>query len=450
MDVLQTPLGLDIMDVVDNGAAINAFDISATIHCGEYDVQALKVLNKGDYEDYVKGYASVITLVVVVPSGKYTNRIIPFKDNLEVTLSSNALNEVQNSEDLTGTRQNSEERFKATLKNPEDTAIGSRNKVNLSEAMADISDVDVVTFQLVGKAMEKFSLRYCGGIYRKTKVEDFVKTILMAEMSTLGLEAEYSPKGINMVPVLDKTVRETSVIKHGTASKDGVAYIHRHLGGIYSAGVSYFYLNDYWYVFPTYDFTRFKESSKQLVVLRVPDGKFAQIERTYKRHGDVLTVLATGGATHVDTSDADVMRMGNGVRFTNASKLFNDPTVTSGNKTTYSRKDKTTEFTAIKRPGGLNNVKSDGESITTNNLYQASLLASRNGTAISFVWENSDPSLIIPGMQAKFIYFNNAKLVELYGVVIAKESEIVYTGTGLTAGAYTRSTVVHMFVEFPE
>lgn len=450
MDVMSTPLGLDIINVIETGQGYRAFDISAVVHCNGVDVPAIKVINKGDYEDFVNGYCTEFSLVVLIPSGKYVNRIIPAKDNLEITLSSNALNEVQNNLDQSGNRIGSTERFKAVLVTPEDTSVSSRNKVALDEMGMDLSDIDVVEFQLVSKAMEIFSLRYCGGIYRKIKTEDLVKSLLLAESSTIDLEADYKPKGVSMVEVLDKTVKEQYVIDHGVASKDGPAYIHKNLGGVYSAGLSYFYLNDYWYVFPTFDYSRFNKAEKQLVVLRVPDGKFPQIEKTYKKYGDVLTVLATAGASSVDSSDSNSMRDGNGVRFTNASSLFNDPVETSGNKAIMRRKDNVTEFMSKKRASGLNNITSNDVRITSNNLYEASKLAARNGVKISFVWENSNPELIIPGMQTKFMYYSNGKIHELFGVVIAKETDIVYTGVGLTAGTYVRSTVVHLFMQFQD
>lgn len=447
MDVLRTPLGMDIMDIVDNGDGKIPFSIEAVVHCGEENVSALKVNNLDDYEDFVKNYCNEQSVMLVIPSGKYANKVIPNKDNLEISITIRKLVPITSTTDEEEESAIATERYRALLKKPADTNVGAKSKVTLDEFSMDLSDLDTVEFQLIGKAMEQFGLRYCGGIFRKTKVEDLIKSLLIGESSTLDLESDYKPKGADVTPAYDVKPRETYVIPHGTAVKDAPAYIQKELGGVYAAGLSYYYFEDYWYVYPTFDYTKFSEATKQLVIYRVPEGRLPQVEKTFKTSGNVVSIIVTGGANFVDKSETDRVREGNGIRYTNAGTLFNNTIEVKNNKATYRREKQATEYISMERKAGYNNVTSDATRITTNNLYEASNLAKRNGAHLSVLWENSDPTLIIPGMQVKFMNYEADEVVERFGVVIAKETDRKWTGMGITSGTYVISTVLHIFMK---
>lgn len=436
------------MDIVNNGDGKVPFTLDAVVHCGDENISVLRVLNQEDYEDFVKGFTTEFSAICVIPSGKYANKVVPSRENLEITVSIRRLVPVTMTTDEEGDEAVISERYRALLKKPADTNAGSKNKVTADEFTMDLADLDVVEFQLIGKAMEQFSLRYCGGIFRKTKVEDLVKTLLIGESSTLDLDSDYKPKGASMVPAYDVTPRETYVIPHGTAVKDAPAYIQKELGGIYAAGLSYYYFtDDYWYIYPTFDYTKFSEATHQLVIYRVPDSKFPQVEKTFKTSGNVVSIIVTGGTNLVDKSETDRVREGNGIRYTNAATLFNETIDVKGNKATYKRAKQATEYISQERKAGLNNVTSNAVRITTNNMYQSANLAKRNGAHLTVMWENSDPKLIIPGMQVKFLSYEADEVVERFGVVIAKETNRRWTGTGITSGTYVISTAIHIFTK---
>ena len=80
-------------------------------------------------------------------------------------------------------------------------------------------------------------------------------------------------------------------------------------------------------------------------------------------------------------------------------------------------------------------------------MYEASALAARRGSRIQVIWENSDPSLIVPGMQTKLLYYKDGEVKELKCVVIGMQTALIWTGKGIVQGRYDRQTAIDLFAE---
>jgi hypothetical protein len=78
-------------------------------------------------------------------------------------------------------------------------------------------------------------------------------------------------------------------------------------------------------------------------------------------------------------------------------------------------------------------------------MYQASRLASKEGVRITLGWQSSDPSLIIPGMQAQVMYYKEGSVRTLDAIVVGVQIATGYEGTGLVSGRYNRNTALHLF-----
>lgn len=444
MDIFDTPLGDEISRVINNATGAGNF-IDAVIHAGDQDIEIVKVLNMDTFDDYTKNYTEEIKISLLVSSGKVAHKIIPFKDKLEVSIKTSTANIITGSYD--GDSPINIERFRAVLVESEDTAAQSQGREIKDEFTMDISDLEVVELQLFRKAMEQLMLRSCGGSYRKTAKHDLIKALLLQETQNIDADQDYMPKGVDMVDPPDMEPREHIVIPHGTPVTDAPGYIHKHCGGVYPSGLSYFYKNDFWHIFPTYDYTRYQEADKNLVILQVPPNKIPDIEFTYLKENSVLTILSTGDSYMQDQSEARALSEGNGARFSNATSLFENPATIENNKVTVSRSANNNEFVSTQRKAGFNNVTTSANRITSNTMYEASALAARRGSRIQVIWENSDPSLIVPGMQTKLLYYKDGEVKELKCVVIGMQTALIWTGKGIVQGRYDRQTAIDLFAE---
>jgi hypothetical protein len=443
MDLMQTPLGDEVQRIINSKQGKPNAYTDAVIHTKFGDVAVMRVLNYDNVRDYVSQYSDEITLVVVVPAGQMAYRIAPSRNELEITITGASVS--RHGREGNESQGLGSQRFRAVLKKSGDATLEANSRELLDERTMDIQNIDVIEFQLFSKAMEQFSMRSCGNIYRKTAVGDLVRSLLMQEMHEIEVEDEYKPRGIDMVDPVDTAVRDHIVIEHGIMAYDAPGYIHQHCGGIYSAGLSYYYQDDFWYVYPTYDYKKFEEASRQLVIIQIPENKLPSLDYTYMVEGSVVNIVATGGLILDDTSDVNKRSSGNGVRFVDASKFFEGGVEVSGNKALMSRAKQNNEFVSSKQKSGLNNIVMSSERISANNMLQSSRLASREGVRIQLTWQNADASLIRPGMQTKIYYYKNGQVRQIAAVVIGVHVSNSYEGTGLVSGRYSRNVAINLF-----
>jgi hypothetical protein len=66
---------------------------------------------------------------------------------------------------------------------------------------------------------------------------------------------------------------------------------------------------------------------------------------------------------------------------------------------------------------------------------------------IEVVWENSDPSLITPGLAVKYMYLDGEEVKEMYGIVIKTHHFTTTQGVGITASRHTSKTSLVFFAK---
>lgn len=443
MDLLDTPLGDEIRKVIDAGQGANGVYIDAVIHTNYGDIPALRVYNHDIVREYSHQFADEASILLSIPRGKYDYRVATSRNELEVTVT-------QNNVPVNGSSGPTEDplgihRYRAILTINDNPTMESNYKEALDEDTLDLLEPVTIKLQLIGKAIEQLTAMPVGSIMRRSRVEDVIKYLLIEYPKTLQLSEEYSPLGISMVPSQDTTLREHYPITQGITITDAPGFVHRYCGGVYSAGFSYYYQDDYWYVYPTYDYKRFQQADRQLVILQVPATKMPGSECTYMTEGSVVTIMATGETLFDDHSDLYKRSNGNGLRFADASKLLDVGGETKDNKLLLSRGKLNNEFISSPQKSGINVLRVTEDRITSNIMFQAGILAAREGVYIQIAWQNADPSLIIPGMQTKIQYFKNGEVKEIYAVVLGVQSSIQYTGTGTVSGRYTRTVGLQLF-----
>lgn len=440
---MQTPLGDEVMRVINSGQGISNIYLDAMVHTKFGDVGVLRVLNHDILRQYNLQYSDESSIVVVIPAGAMAYRVTPSRNELEITLSNSPISQFGSlglSKQYTGSQ-----RYRAVLKNANDPILEASAREYLDEFTMDIQDIKVVEFQLFDVVMEQFAMRSCGGTYRRTSVGDLVKSLLLGETNLIDTEDAYKPRGVDMIEPIDTTIREHIVIPHGTMTYDAPGYIHKHQGGIYSSGLSYYYQDHYWYVYPTFDYKQFNTASRQLMIMQVPENKFPSLEHTYMVDGSVVTIVATGETSLTDTSDSDKLITGNGVRYSDASKMFEDGVEILDNRAVVSRAKVNNEYASSLQKTDLNNVVMSDETITANTMFQSSKLAGKEGVHLQLVWQNSDPSLIRPGMQAKVLYVKDGEVIQLQTVVVGVQVATRFEGTGSVTGRFSRNTAIYLF-----
>jgi hypothetical protein len=417
----------------------------ADIHANGKTITAFKVLNIDTVRDYENDYAPVLMLDVMIPMGEYTYLVYPFQDKLEITLYGTPLKETGQQEDEG--QDHSAERYTATLIDKGNPMMANNGKNTPTQEILDLTNIATVTFQLMNKTVEQMRTMSVGNNFRDETVENAIKSVLTVESMKVKVDSEFKPKGVEMVEASNKAVKRQIAIPHGLPLVDVPNYIHLRQGGVYSAGMGYFYEKDYWYVYPCYDTTRFTKSERTLTVINVPSNKLPQVERTYLQKGSSLIVLATGDSKFSDDSTTKQLTHGNGVMFSDASKFMTDLGTTQGNKLVASRGALLNQFVGTQRDNGVNYVPLAKDHITANPFEQYSQIARREGSVYGFVWDNSDATLLFPGMPVKVLYLEEEDVKEIYGVILKVHEYTELFGQGFSSTRHMTRTMVSVFTQ---
>jgi len=445
MELQESSLWREVMSVINSGPNPVHFSWSAVITANGETITPLRVLSVDILTDYELNYGDVIMLEVLISAGTYASMVYPYKANLDIQLFKNPLVEIGDNTDNNALPQS--EHYTATLVDTGNPIVEANGFNIMTQKTLDLTAVWKVSFQLVNKALEQIRMISVGGIYRNVTTTDVIQTVLTNESKKIDVEGVRMPVGVDIVEGTNTEVRDHVVIPHGMPLVQLPEYIHRHCGGVYSSGFGYYLQGDYWYVYPCYDTTRFQKTMNTMTIINIPKNKLPNIERTYQERGTSLMVLATGEVKLKDDSEEQQLNHGNGVRFADANNFMSGFTDTVDNKTVVSRGANNSEFISVPRLNGNNNVQLSSNPITANPFMEYSKLARRQGNIVTLTWENSQPSLIYPGMPIKLLYMEDDDVVTVYGILLKAHSFVQTKGQGITDNRHLIQTALSIFIK---
>jgi hypothetical protein len=336
------------------------------------------------------------------------------------------------------------ERYSATLvdKNPS-PAIAQGRETN-DEFTLDLMGIPDIQFQLYSKNIEQIRMMTVGGAFRKTTVSNVIKSLLTAESKKAKVDDKLKLDGVDMIPASNNQTKEHVIITHGIKLFDLPNYLQNKYG-VYNTGLGSYIQNKHWYVFPLFDTTQFEKREKNVTILILPTNKCPEIVKSYKKKGDSTTILISSDTGFKDDSGTQYLNFGNGARLGDANKYLEGYSTTEDNKTKIVRSENNSEFLSEERPDGINNVSVTGSRITANPFLVYSNLNARNGGAFTCIWENSDVTVIHPGMLAKLVYFDESEVKELTGVIHVAQHVSAKIGD-ISTSRHTTNTFLTIFV----
>lgn len=415
MEISHTPFKNEIEHITSQGPTNTNFGWSALIHYGEGLVlEPLKVISVNNHRNYVGSFTDETTISLLLPMGKYARQIYPNRTKLQITLIKIPLGEITDTENTEAGWAS--ERYTAVLIDDGPAIAEGQGTETNDEFVLDLTDLLTIHFQLFNKSLEQMRLLAVGGVFRNALVGDTLLSMLTTESRKVDVDDERAILGVDMSPVSNNDVKQQIVITHGTKLVDLPDFIQKRVG-IYDAGLGSYIQNKYWYIYPLYDVSRFNDEQKTLTVIVLPKRKYSNIERTYLKEGDALTILLTGETLMKDDSGSQYLNQGNGARYTNAEKLMESSAVTNGNKTTISRAGNNSEFLTDNIANNLNHAPVTPDRISANPFVVFSNLNARNGGMFRGIWQSADPALLIPGMVTRILYSDDEEAKVVYGVL---------------------------------
>lgn len=397
-----------------------------------------------EVSDHHNNYTDVVMLSTLMFQGDLDYRIYPNKDNVIITLVKTPVLEagVGSTMDYPAQRKV----YKAILVDSGSAVVADNDPDVVDEETANQRGMVPAVFQLMDRAIDQLRFSLTGGIFNENTTGDVLTALLSQASKDVNLPVSEMPKGVDMVEPDNSRAMPSINIRQGIRLVDLADHIQENQGGIYNSGMGYFYCRGVWYVYPEYNVNIFDRARRQITVLNVPANKYPNIERSYREDGNNITVISTGQVQYTDYSEKTQLNLGNGVRFANADGYMDNFAKVSGNKATLDRGAMNNEFEAFSRADGASNVPVSGERITSNRFAQMSMLASRNLAVLSVVWENSNSTLISPGMGLKYRYVADGKVREINGILAGLQTHHMAVGNAINADRYKSTTTLNFFV----
>lgn len=447
MDIQNSALYREVLTISSDGVKPVNFAWAAIVHANGQDIKAMKLIQCDINRDYEMNYTDDIRVLLAFPLGDFWSGIYPFMDNLEITLFKYPLEESGDAGDMNSSVQS--ERYKAIMSQQDSPLMTNTGANQETRNTLNLKDMKFVEFQLLDRSIYQMRMMEYGNAFRQTTVEKVLRAVMTTESQKVVVDQQRLNQGVDMVPANNQEVRDHISIPHGTLLTDVPMWIHQKCGGVYSAGFGYYLQNNHWYIYPCYDPTRANKTAPALTIINMPKNQYRGIERSYRLDGGNLVILATGDASFKDFSNTGQLNRGNGVRFTDASQLIDNFVTIQNGIPVASRGKINTEVVTTQRPDGLNNALTSPRRLNANPFVEYSEMAARNGSIFSLVWENSNPSLITPGMLVAILYLDGDQLTQIYGVLLKTHTFVRMQGSGMTSARHASDTALSVFVQRP-
>ena len=429
-------------DLIRRDGQESYYSFDCTFVTEKEEIPAMMVVSTDTIRDYRNAATDEVLIKVVLPWGQYLNRVLPFKENLKMTVTRSRVgNQGERTADAIVVQT-----FNVYLPTEGETSTMADSPETATEYSADLSGMKTVTVQLQEEAFSLTRSELVGGVFRDSTPFDILIALLDQSIKGMELEVEQSILGINSIPPNNLNKRGTTIIPHGTPLVSVADKLQTEFGGIYTAGIGCYLQKGFWHVWPPYNFNRYDEAEYTALFILAPSQQYRGVERTWRIVDKHLTVFVTGGVQRMDPSEILLLNEGNGTRFANTDAMMEGFFEVSGNKAVAKRTNNANEYEAVSRKAN-NMSRVSGDIGTSNAFNEASKIAVRNGAFLTMNWENSNPDAINPGLQCEvgFLVDGNPEFVK--AVVVHAHAYSAVSGTGMHQKIHQITTEVVVMVD---
>lgn len=439
-----SPITEELIKISHSKQGLIKYAYSALIHIVEKDLayQPIKVLGIDIERDYEHNLADVINCELAVSPGTWSDYIMPFVENLEISIIAEPVN---------FRAPVSVTRYKAYCKTLVNFRKTDARLQNVNTETIDRMDIVKVEFQLVPLLMEKLLPLQIGTNVVNSNVTDALTSLLMGEATKLqGLDNADMLKGVDMVKADNETVYDNIPIPHGIKLLDLPFFLQKKLYGVYKQGMGHYIQTGMWYIYPKSRTKRNDDKMRFINIFISPKDFLKYTENTWMKEGNDLYIIAAleGDSKDISTS-ANTLNKGNGIRVLNPDLQTTDESVkVAGNKAIISRANNVSEVILNESKNGVVNAPFLMSQKDTNIYEQVSQVEARDGKLIGLVWHNSQADLVKPGSVVR-VHYTDANVnqqVMLEGVVIKAHHYIHATSASVVSTQYSSVSALFVFV----
>lgn len=414
MSTDSTLLMREVQDIIENGEGHYNYLMDVSIRVGKEWIKPIRLDTTFLSRDYSNGQLGDIrTIEFLLGYGDLVLGLIPNRDNLLVDLTEIPLMESNSARDWD--KRSVTKRYRGILNlSPGDdaTLTSKHSQLTSREALNQVSLVPV-QIQLVEELIYKYLMVTIGETYRQMTTKDVFVYQTKKTNDLLGVDLPidfadgYNPDIKHQIPIPD-----------GLPLKNLGHYLQENEGGIYPTGFGRYIQDERMYVYPLFDTTRYRKNTLSLNIINVPNDRYQGAEKTFKISNKHITILATGDASSLDNNLAQSLQVGNGLRWGDASKIFQNFSISKDNRMLVDRATNISEVVVKPLETGVNNVRWAKDRMSSNPYLHYTELARLQGLQIDLQWVHGDSNILIPGMPVRFMTISDNLVKTYHGVLL--------------------------------
>jgi hypothetical protein len=399
--------------------------------------------------DFVESVGEYRTIGLQMSPVFYKRYIAPYKDNIQLVVSYSLVTEGGT---VLPNMPNYSRIYDAHLDAPVDIDMMSTIGQKEEEKTLDSGNLITINFQLILPILNEMRVYEVGGIYHGTNIENLLLGLfsygLQDNTDTERLKDFNFPsvRGVEVVGDLNPKVYNRLVIPLSMRLTKLARFLQQEYG-IYAAGCNSFFQEGCWYIYPLYDTHRFDNATHKITFIMIPPDEGVSLERSFKREGEHIIVLATGDVKTTDNSEVVAANVGNAIKFNKASDIENNLVSVSNNKAVGNGETNNRVIGVENRKREVNNVRYTDKMFTDNPYKELSKVAASQGQLVEVNWEFSAPDFIRPGMPCRVIYQNKDKLVTRDGVIHGYRDQFSSVTGRITDTTFVHNTKCVLFLD---
>jgi hypothetical protein len=184
-----------------------------------------------------------------------------------------------------------------------------------------------------------------------------------------------------------------------------------------------------------------------MTIFAIPNFKLPSINRTFKKEGSALNIVATSSKQYSDDGEVSFMNDGVGFRMADARAFMTKPVQMTEEGPIGKRTSLNHEAAVKSRDDDLNYGPTTNQRISQNPYQEYAKLAYKNTARLDVVWENCKHELIYPGMPCRYVFLENGNMVEFEGVVLHMHVFVSLTGTIATGMKHNTTSLLSIAVK---
>ena len=341
------------------------------------------------------------------------------------------------------------ENYDAFLTDNTSEAVETRPGATTGDQRDDLGGLVTVHVHLVEKGLTEFLRWDVGGVYRNETVGRLIQGLMSQPLKALSATGTVG-YNVTIYQPSNTEIYYQRLIPNGVHLIDLPGWIQE-TWGVYSTGLGYYLKQGMWWVFPLYDLTRYDNTVKtprtRMTIINVPPNERMGVTSSYLIEGNEIYVYATGDTSHIDNSDRGLDDIGTGFRAAKAGNLLDKFDVSKGGNTTIPTARNVTPLTFEQRKGVVDNIKPVPGLFSSNIWRDSTRVAMQMGNYVNLLWENSNSSLLYPGMTVKFIYKAAGIPYALKGILLGADTKIETPLASVIDDKYKNTTNLMIFVE---